>query len=151
MVTPIRNSSLPKYFHTKMKRTKERLNTVADTFKTSYSQLSHILHLNLDVVCFRMSSEYKLVIVCSNEDQDKSHMVSKLQLYCRPYAGSLKSIHEFQDYLKTQFINWPELAHKRALGKKVVASIVDLEKLASSLSACLSVLLISCVCLSGQV
>ena len=87
--------------------------------------------MTFDVLCFHMSSEYKLVIVCSDEDQDKSHMISKLQLYCRPNAGILKSIYEFQGYLKTQFINWPELAHKGVLGRKLVASVVDLEKLAS--------------------
>ena len=85
-----------------------------------------------------MHSDYKLVIVCSNEDQDKSHMVSKLQLYSKPYAGSLKPIHEFQEYLKTQFIRWPESAHKRELGRKVVASVVDLQRLVPCMCVCLS-------------
>ena len=90
------------------------------------------------------------MIVCSEEDQEKSLMISKLQLYCRPYAGSLKPIHAFQDYLRTQFINWPELAHKGVPGRKLVASVVDFEKLASFLSVfCL--LLIGCVYLAGQV
>ena len=103
-------------------------------------------------------AEYKLVIVCSNEDQDKSHMVSKLQLYLRLYAGSLKSIHEFQEYLKLQFIKWPERAHKRELGRKVVASVVDLEKLAASVCVhvcgdvhvCACLFLADKLCLPGR-
>ena len=96
--------------------------------------------LTLDAVYFLVPPEYKLVVVCSSEDQDKSHMVSKLQIYHRLYAGSLKPIHDFQEYLKTQFISWPEHAHKRALGRKVVASVVDLEKLAALPCVCV------CVC-----
>ena len=75
-----------------------------------------------------MCSDFKLVIVCSNEDQDKSHMVSKLQLYSRPYVGLVKPIREFQEYLKAQFIHWPESALKRELGREMVASVVDLQK-----------------------
>ena len=78
-------------------------------------------------------------------------MVSKLQLYRRPYAGSLKSIHEFEEYLKTQFIIWPKRAHKRELGRKVVAPVVDLEKLALSVCVCLFVCFISFVYLAGPV
>ena len=77
---------------------------------------------------FHIYSEYRLVIVCDNEDQDKSQLVSRLQLYRRPYTGSLKCIDEFQHYLKTQFTIWPSFAHKEEQQRNVVASVVDIEK-----------------------
>ena len=73
-------------------------------------------------------SDYRLVIVCDNEDQDKSPIVSRLQLYLRPNTGSLKSIHEFRDYLRTQFTIWPCFAYRKELRRNVVASDVDKEK-----------------------
>ena len=78
------------------------------------------------VFCY-IYSEYKLVIISGNEDQDKSQLVSKLQLYCRPYTGS-NQLQHYQDYLKRQFTTWPRRAGKKWLQEDVVASDVDIEK-----------------------
>ena len=68
-----------------------------------------------------MSVDYRLVIICSNEGQDKSHMVSKLQLYKRPVT-SVYSPKEFSDYLKSHFTD------RRQTDYGISASDVDLEK-----------------------
>ena len=75
-----------------------------------------------------MFTEYKLVIICSNEDGDKAHMVSKLQLYNRLFSGTMKPVGEFVKYLRNKFISWPKEAHRKSLGKAIVASVVDSEK-----------------------
>ncbi len=67
------------------------------------------------------SVDYRLVIICSNEGQDKSHMVSKLQLYKRPVT-SVYSPKEFSDYLKSHF------AQRRHTDYGILASDVDPEK-----------------------
>ena len=68
-----------------------------------------------------MSVDYRLVIICSNEGQDTSHMVSKLQLYKRPVT-SVYSPKEFSDYLKSHF------THRRHADYGILASDVDPEK-----------------------
>ena len=75
-----------------------------------------------------MFSDYKVVIICSNEDGDKAHMVSKLQTYNRQFSGTIKPDRYFVDYFRSKFISWPKEAHRKSLGKAVVASVVDAEK-----------------------
>ena len=55
-------------------------------------------------------------------------MVSKLQPYKKLFSGTLRPVADFLKYLKNKFTNWPERAHKKSLGKTVVASVVDPEK-----------------------
>ena len=55
-------------------------------------------------------------------------MVSKLQPYKKVFSGTLRPVGDFAKYLKDKFKNWPEEAHKKSLGKTVVASTVDPEK-----------------------
>ena len=77
---------------------------------------------------FSLFIEYKLVIVCSNEDGEKAHMVSKLQPYNKPFSGAMKPVGDFVKYFRDKFTSWPEKAHRKSLGKAVVASVVDPEK-----------------------
>ena len=84
-----------------------------------------LLHVG---ILFSLFTDYKLVIVCSSEDEDKSHMVSKLLPYKKLFSGILRPVGDFVKYLKDKFISWPEEAHKRSLGKTLVASMVDPEK-----------------------
>ena len=67
--------------------------------------------------------DYKIVIVCSNEDEDKSHIVSKLQLFCRPFNIAYSET-EFSSYIGNHFKSWPK-QYQSNVGKKVVASQVD--------------------------
>ena len=46
------------------------------------------------------------MIVCSNEDEDISYMISKLQLYRRPFTPPYPD-NTFSEYLKAHFINLP--------------------------------------------
>ena len=73
------------------------------------------------------SIDYRLVIICSNEDEDKSHMVSRLQLYRRPLT-TVYSDREFAIYLKNHFTTWSLRAQSGALGHGILASVVDPNK-----------------------
>ena len=74
------------------------------------------------------SIDYRLVIICSNEDEDKSHMVSKLQLYRRPLI-TVYSDREFAIYLKNHFTTSSQRAQSRTVGQTTLASEVDPDKL----------------------
>ena len=64
--------------------------------------------------------ECKIVIVCSSEDEDKSHMVSKLQLFKRQLS-TFYSDAQYSQYLKYHFI-------QRTVANRTLASDVDNEK-----------------------
>ena len=63
---------------------------------------------------------YRLVVVCSKEGEDKSHIMSKLLLHKRSII--LKRDEKCQSYLRGHFIQ----AEKST--QAMNASIVDLEK-----------------------
>ena len=63
---------------------------------------------------------YKLVIVCSNEDQEKSHIIAKLQMYKRTCSKVL-SKDTFSQYLMNHFTKWPKSCTDHVL----LASAVD--------------------------
>ena len=64
------------------------------------------------------------MILCSNENEDNSYLISKLQLYRRPVT-ILFSDHVSAEYLKAHFINW----HLNEDMKQTIpASKVDPEK-----------------------
>ena len=64
------------------------------------------------------------MIICSNENEDNSYMISKLQLYRRPVT-ILFSDHVFAEYLKAHFINCHFIGD---MEQNVPASVVDPEK-----------------------
>lgn len=63
---------------------------------------------------------YKLAIICSNEDEERSHIVAQLQNYRRPYSA-MSGKTDFQEYLLHHFKTLPEVAVK----EEDVASVVD--------------------------
>ena len=67
--------------------------------------------------------DYKIVIVCSTEDEDKSHIVSKLQLFRRSFIIAYSET-EFSKYISDHFISWPKQYRSNVKGR-VVASQVD--------------------------
>ena len=65
------------------------------------------------------------MIICSNEDEEKSYIISKLQLFrkqCTAFADATK----FQHYLKSHFT--VETETQKQHGVVMAASIVDHEK-----------------------
>ena len=63
---------------------------------------------------------YRLVVVCSKEGEDKSHIVSKLLLHKRSVI--LKRDEKCQSYLRGHFVQ------AESSTQAMNASIVDLEK-----------------------
>ena len=64
------------------------------------------------------------MIICSNENEDNSYMISKLQLYRRPVTIFFPD-HMFAKYLKAHFINWHLIGD---MEQNLPASEVDPEK-----------------------
>ena len=73
------------------------------------------------------SPDYRIVIICSNEEESKSHVISKLQFYRRPYS-TLQPDASFAEYLLGHFRRWPESALKKGLSRATAASVVDRDK-----------------------
>ena len=73
------------------------------------------------------SLDYRIVIICSSEEEGKAHVISKLQLFRRPFSA-LQPNTSFADYLLRHFRRWPEAFYQRALSRAVVASVVDPDK-----------------------
>ena len=71
--------------------------------------------------------DYRIVIICSNEEEGKSHVISKLQFYRRPYSA-LPPDARFAEYLLGHFRRWPESTFKKGLSRATVASVVDRDK-----------------------
>ena len=75
-----------------------------------------------DTITLRIFTDYRLVIVCSKEGEDKSHIVSKLLLYKKSIV--LKHGDKlYQKYLRDHFIN---RTHGQTISHR--ASVVDREK-----------------------
>ena len=75
--------------------------------------------------CLCSLPDYKIVIICSSEDEEKSHVISKLQLYHRAFSA-LQPNSEFAEYLMSHFKRWPEEAVR--MGRTLVASTVDCDQ-----------------------
>ena len=83
---------------------------------------SYFLSVNLP-----FSPDYRLVIICSNEDEGKSGITSKLKFYWRPYSA-LPSDASFAEFLLGHFRRWPESAYTKRLSRATAASVVDCDK-----------------------
>ena len=68
--------------------------------------------------------DYRLVMICSNEENEKSHIISKLQLFHRQYTASTHT-PKFQHYLRSHFKMETEM---QQYGDVMAASVVDCEK-----------------------
>ena len=70
------------------------------------------------------------MVICSNHEEEKSHIISKLHLYRRPY-GVPADIAKYQHYLKCHFVDedqplYPQHQTRGSLSS-VAASMVDPE------------------------
>ena len=84
-----------------------------------------MVHLETRVIIIGVISGYRLVILCSKEGEDKSHMVSKLLLYKKSIV--LKhSKNDYQEYLKHHFICQADDSLSQATPD--TASVVDCDK-----------------------
>ena len=68
-------------------------------------------------------------MICSNEEIEKSHIISKLQLYSRQYTAST-DIQKFQHYLRSHFTMEAEMTAEteQQYGAEMAASVVDCEE-----------------------
>ena len=74
------------------------------------------------------------MVICSNHEEEKSHIISKLHLYRRHYAISYQS-SKYRQYLKQHFVAEEEPDRQtRASQLPVVASEVDCERCVGSLA-----------------
>ena len=72
-------------------------------------------------------SGYRLVIICSKEDEEKSHIISRLHLHKRPAVPSF-SHDDFKKYLVSHFVHCEGEMDDRQTNPqdtKVYASAVD--------------------------
>ena len=69
------------------------------------------------------SSEYRLVIVSSNEEEEMSHFISKLHLYRRPFIP-LNDLNEFKHYLASKLTRQVQECEVAVTS----ASVIDHEK-----------------------
>ena len=77
---------------------------------------------------FLSTIDYRLVIICSNEEEEKSHIISKLHTHRRPFA-QIYDTDQCQRYLKTHFTGEVEsLSSSPSQMQLVTASEVDYEK-----------------------
>ena len=75
---------------------------------------------------------YRLVIICSSQDEEKTPIISKLHLHRRPYVVS-SDINKYKTYLRKHFIDEQQPSYQQlqqAIGSVpiVKASIVDDER-----------------------
>ena len=69
--------------------------------------------------------DYRLVMICSNEETDKSYIISKLQLFHRQYTASTYT-PKFQHYLRSHFKM--ETETQQQFDDVMAAPVVDYEK-----------------------
>ncbi len=75
--------------------------------------------------------DYRLVVICSKEDEDKSHIISRLHNYRRSVAPKLVvTVNDAREYLKAHFVHQTdmELDSQATPTSNQRASMVDPEK-----------------------
>ena len=87
--------------------------------------------INIRVITFS-SIGYRLVIICSSQDEEKTPIISKLHLHRRPYVVS-SDINKYRTYLRKHFIDEQQPSYQQlqqAIGSVPImkASIVDDER-----------------------
>ena len=75
-------------------------------------------------------TDYRLVVICSSHEEDKSPIISKLHLYRRPYGVST-NIAKYRAYLRSHFVDEAQPSYQQLQGTGRVshlpASVVDHE------------------------
>ena len=66
--------------------------------------------------------DYRLVIICSNEGEEKSHFISKLKLHRQPFVPK-ETVKDYKKYLADHFTG-----HAQLTGVGISASKIDHEK-----------------------
>lgn len=64
------------------------------------------------------------MIICSNEEEEKSYFISKLHVHKRPYVFQTSS-KEFEDYLICHFTKQVQKTKKPLHDVTNIASVVD--------------------------
>ncbi len=103
--------------------THTRTRTRTCTHTHAYATLcTHTTHTCIRTYEHTHSEPYRLVIICSNEDADKSSIVLRLQSLQRPFTCQYVS-SDFQEYLTSQFTSGED-----GLSGVLMASSVDSDK-----------------------
>ncbi len=71
--------------------------------------------------------DYRLVVICSNEEVDKCHIISRLHIYRRAVNPELK-VESCRDYLQAHFVPPMELDSRSIPMADLYASTVDPNK-----------------------
>ena len=73
------------------------------TYVHMYINCGLVMLVNAFYCLLNICTGYRLVIICSNQDKKKSHIISKLDLYHRSYVVP-SQITKYQQYLRQHFI-----------------------------------------------
>ena len=90
--------------------------------KKVYLSLYSVVNNATNCILFTWNLDYRLVIICSNEEEEKSHFISKLHLYRRPFIPK-SDIQEYKKYLAIHFTH-----QTREQGNFFPASVMDFEQ-----------------------
>ena len=74
------------------------------------------------------SSDYRLVVICSKEDEDKSHIISRLHTFRRPVVPKLDE-RGCREYLKAHFTVPTDVEGSSQAATQCAAAVVDPDKL----------------------
>ena len=79
--------------------------------------------------CPYSTTDYRLVIICSSKDEDKSHIISQLSPHKKHFAG-LHDVAKYREYLKIHFTRTTpfQSLNVRFAGQGIHASIIDSER-----------------------
>ena len=88
------------------------------------------MHISLVSAYTYLHTDYRLVVICSSYEEDKSPIISKLHQYRRPYGVST-DISKYRVYLKSHFVDGgqPLYQQLQSAGRvsHIPASVVDHE------------------------
>ena len=86
------------------------------------------------------TTDYRLVIICSNEDEDRSHIISRLSPHKKHFTG-LHDVAKYRKYLKIHFTGTMPLQSQtlRFATQEIRTSIVDLEEYVCCVGMCIHV------------
>ncbi len=76
---------------------------------------------------FNLTADYRLVVICSKKDEDKSHIITRLHNCRRPVVPLLK-VGNCRKYLKAHFVHQMGMEVNTQVTSDLQASMVDPDK-----------------------
>ena len=106
------------------------LRSLSDVSQGKTGWLMNIISVFVNATTTPSVPGYRLVIICSNEEEEKSHIISKLHNCRRPFALTLDT-EQCQRYLTSHFTGQIE-SFNSSQNPPAMASNIDHEKLATN-------------------